>query len=125
MSNIVLIDHTEERLRISRQLLGTGHHVVETSDAGLVIQMVNGHINSSKIDAIIINSQLPKIYGSDAVTYFRTTYPNLPLIVILNSPDAALANNYLGMGVKDILIKPIDNNYLLKAVNKVVVPSSK
>ena len=119
MSNIVLIDEKEGRRSVSRQLLGTSHSVYEASDPGLVLEMVNEHFDSLKIDTIIINRQVAKISGGDAITHFRATYPKVPLIVILDSPDTALAIDYLEIGVKDILIKPIERNTLLNSLDKV------
>ena len=121
MPNIVLVDEIEERRGVSRELINTGHRIFEASDAGVVIRMVNENLHMLKIDAIIMDSQGPTVYGFDPVTYFRTTYPDVPLIAILPSPDIDLVNYYLGMGVKDFLIKPIMKSSLLKAVNKVAV----
>ena len=119
MANIVLIDEKKGRRSVSRQLLGTRHSVYEASDPGLVIEMVNGNFNSLKIDAIMINRQVAKIYEGDAITHFRATYPDVPLIVILDSPDTTLAIDYLEIGVKDILIKPIERKTLLNSLDKV------
>ena len=108
MPNIVLIGDKEERLSVIRELVDAGHRVVEASDGGQVIRLVNGKSDSLKIDAIIISDQSPKIYGSDAVSYFRITYPAFPLIALLESPDIPLANYYLEIGVKGLLVKPIE-----------------
>ena len=64
---------------------------------------------------------MPQIDETEAINYFQKEYPTLPLIVMTGFADTQLAVGFLKNGVKDYLVKPIEKDTLLAAVNKAVL----
>jgi two-component system chemotaxis response regulator CheY len=63
---------------------------------------------------------MPKINGAEAVSYFRSNYPRVPLIVLTGFPDADMATSFLRQGVVDYLVKPVEGEKLRSAVARAI-----
>jgi two-component system chemotaxis response regulator CheY len=63
---------------------------------------------------------MPKINGVEAIQYFQTQYPRVPLVVMTGHPDVQMATSFLKQGVMDYLVKPVEAEKLCTAVAKAV-----
>ena len=72
-------------------------------------------------DAAVCDIRMPKINGTEAINYFHKNYPTMPLIVMTGFPDTQLAVGLLKEWVKDYLVKPVEKDTLLAAVDKAVM----
>ena len=70
------------------------------------------------IDVIICDVRMPKISGVEAVEHFRREYPGTPIIVLTGFPDLNLAVEFMKEGVVDYLVKPVEKEKLISAVEK-------
>ncbi len=114
----VLVVDDEELIRkaVSLGLKRSGYDVEEAEDGGKAIEVLNAGENPIKVDVIICDIRMPKINGTEAIAYFRTQYPSIPIIVLTGYPDVELATSLLKAGVVEYLTKPVDRDKLVSAV---------
>lgn len=118
MKNHILIVDDEEQVRnvIRMQLGGTRFEVLEAEDGGQAIDLLDA--NPLTVDVIICDVRMPKINGIEAVAYFRKEYQSTPVIVLTGYPNVNLAVKFLKEGVVEYLVKPVEKEKLVKAVEK-------
>jgi len=118
MQHHVLILDDEEDIRtvIRRQLSGAQFEVLEAEDAEQAMQLLSE--NALTIDVIITDVRMPGISGVEAVDYFRLNHPGTPIIVLTGFPDMDLAVDFMKEGVVEYLVKPVDKEKLVEAVEK-------
>ncbi|MGH7233697.1 MAG: response regulator [Nitrospiraceae bacterium] len=114
----VLIVDDEESIRKTVGLLlqKSGYDVEEACDGEKAIVVLNTGENPMLVDAIICDIRMPKINGLEAIAYFRTQYPSVPVIVLTGYPNTDLSARLMKDGVVEYLIKPVDRERLLAAV---------
>jgi two-component system chemotaxis response regulator CheY len=59
---------------------------------------------------------MPKINGNEAIAYFRSQFPSVPVIVMTGQPDPQGLSSLFKQGVVDYLVKPLESAKVLKAV---------
>ncbi|MGH7253661.1 MAG: response regulator, partial [Nitrospiraceae bacterium] len=96
------------------------YEVVEAQDGEQAIKVLNSDDNPLMVDTILCDIQMPKVNGIDAIAYFRTQYPTVPIIVITGYPDVDLAVSLMKQGVRDYLVKPVSKERLLTVISKSV-----
>ena len=114
----VLVVDDEEPIRksVTLALKKAGYDVEEAEDGGKAIEVLNTGENPIEMDIIICDIRMPKINGTEAIAYFRTQYPSIPVIVLTGYPDVQLATSLLKAGVVEYLTKPVDRDKLVSAV---------
>ena len=113
---LVVDDEVEVRNVIRLQLSGTRFAVLEAEEGGQAIDLLND--NALTVDVIICDVRMPKIGGVEAIAYFRKEFPSTPIIVLTGFPDVDLAVKFLKEGVVEYLVKPIEKEKLIEAVEK-------
>jgi len=58
--------------------------------------------------------------GADAIAYFRSQHPCVPIVVLTGYPDIDLATSLLRQGVQDYLVKPVTMDRLLPVIKRAV-----
>jgi two-component system chemotaxis response regulator CheY len=81
-------------------------------------QTINEGENRLLLDVVICDIRMPKINGAEAIAYFRSNYPRVPLIVLTGFPDTDMATSFLRQGVVDYLVKPVEGEKLKEAVRR-------
>ena len=74
--------------------------------------------NALTVDVVICDVRMPKINGIEAVAYFRREYPSTPVIVLTGYPDVKLAVDFMKQGAVEYLVKPVEKEKLVEAVDK-------
>jgi len=113
-------DEADIRKVVRLTLEKAGYEVMEAEDGEKGIQEIQRDENRILMDAIICDIRMPKINGVEAIQYFQTQYPRVPLIVMTGHPDLQMATSFLQNGVSDYLVKPVDSEKLCAAVAKAV-----
>ncbi len=116
MDHHVLIVDDEQDIRkiIRMQLSGTRFEILEAEDAEQAIELLKN--NALTVDVIICDVRMPKISGVEAVDYFRRNFPSTPVLVLTGFPDLNLAVEFMKEGVLDYLVKPVEKEKLIEAV---------
>jgi two-component system chemotaxis response regulator CheY len=113
---LVVDDEADVRKVIRLQLKGTHFEVLEAEEGGQAIGLLND--NALTVDVIICDLRMPRIGGVEAIAYFRKEYPSTPVIVLTGFPDINLAVEFLKEGVVEYLVKPVEKEKLIEAVEK-------
>ncbi len=113
---LVVDDEAEVRKVIRLQLSGTHFEVLEAEEGGQAIDLLND--NALTVDVIICDVRMPKIGGVETIAYFRKEFPSTPVIVLTGFPDIDLAVKFLKEGVVEYLVKPVEKEKLIEAVEK-------
>lgn len=118
---VMIVDDEEEvRKPIRLNLTKAGYDVVEAYDGEHAIKTLNSDDNPLMVDTILCDIRMPKIDGTEAIAYFRTQYPNVPVVVLTGYPDLDLAVSLIKQGVLDYLVKPVSKEELLTVISKSV-----
>ena len=114
----ILVVDDEEQIRkvVGTTLKKGGYDVEEAGDGAKAIEVLGNGENPMMVDVIICDIRMPRINGTEAIKYFRSQYPSVPIIVLTAYPDFQLATSMLKEGVSDYLVKPVDRDKLLGAV---------
>jgi len=113
-------DEVDIRNVVRLTLEKAGYEVMEADDGDQGIQEIQRDENPIMMDAIICDIRMPKINGVEAIQYFQTQYPRVPLIVMTGHPDIDMATSFLQNGVVAYLVKPVDSEKLRTVVAKAV-----
>ena len=117
LGRVLIIDDEESIRQILRTILtNAGYDVEEADDGGRAVDVLNSGDNPLMVDVIICDIRMPKINGTEAITYFRAQYPSVPVIVLTGYHDAQLASSLLKRGVVEHLEKPADREKILASV---------
>jgi CheY-like chemotaxis protein len=63
---------------------------------------------------------MPKVGGKEVVTYLKSQFPSVPIIVLTGDPQYKDATDFLANGASAYLAKPFEPAALVKTVAKCV-----
>lgn len=115
---LVVDDEAQIRKPICLNLTKAGYEAVEAEDGDQAIKALNSGDNPLMVDTILCDIRMPKINGTEAVAYFRTQYPGVPVIVLTGYPDVEMAVSLMQQGVADYLVKPVSKEELLTVIGR-------
>jgi two-component system chemotaxis response regulator CheY len=113
-------DEADIRKVVRLTLEKAGYEVMEAEDGEKGIQEIQRDENPILMDAILCDIRMPKVNGVEAIQYFQTQFPRVPLIVMTGYPDVEMANSFLERGVMAYLVKPVDAEKLCSVITKAV-----
>lgn len=101
-------------------LTKAGYDVVDAEDGEKGVAAIqNSDENALLVDVIICDLYMPEMNGMEAIAYFRSQFPSVPVIVLTGTPDLLNARKLnMEQGVMDYLVKPVQPEQLLAAVHK-------
>jgi len=117
---LIVDDEAQIRKPISLNLAKAGYEVVEAEDGEQAIRTLGSDDHPLMVDAILCDIRMPKINGTEAITFFRTQYPGVPVVVLTGYPDLDMAVSLMKQGVLDYLVKPVSKEELLRVIAKSV-----
>jgi DNA-binding NtrC family response regulator len=113
---LILDDEPEVRRVVRQQLSGTRFDVLEAETAEQAMDLLRDYAMS--VDVVICDVRMPGISGVEAVSYIREAHPTKPIIVLTGHPDLDLAVDFMKSGVVDYIVKPVEKDKLVAAVEK-------
>lgn len=117
---LVVDDEAQVRKPITLTLQNAHYDVIEAEDGQQAIQLLQSRDNPLLVDTILCDIRMPKINGTQAIHYFRTQFPSVPVVVLSGYLDVELAVSLLKQGVLDYLVKPVEKDQLLEVIKKSV-----
>ncbi|MFM8551588.1 MAG: response regulator [Nitrospiraceae bacterium] len=121
LGRVLIVEDEENVRKVTRLTLqNAGYDVEEAEDGGKAVDVINSGENPLMVDVIICDIRMPKINGMEAIAYFRSQYPSVPIIVQTGFPDIEMATSLLKEGVAEYLVKPVEKDTLLAAVAKAI-----
>jgi two-component system, chemotaxis family, chemotaxis protein CheY len=115
---LIVDDEPDIRKVVRMTLQKAGYEVIEAENGEKAIEAINEGENRLLLDVIICDIRMPKVNGAEAIAYFRSSYPRVPLIVLTGFPDTDMATSFLRQGVVDYLVKPVEGEKLKEAVRR-------
>ena len=117
---LIVDDEAQVRKPIGLTLQAAHYSVVEAENGDQAIQLLQSGDNPLLVDTILCDIRMPKINGTEAIQYFRTQFPSIPVVVLTGYPDVDLAVSLMKQGVVDYLVKPVEKERLLDTIRKSV-----
>jgi two-component system, chemotaxis family, chemotaxis protein CheY len=117
---LVVDDESQVRKPIGITLRDAHYEVVEAENGEQAIELLQSGDNPLLVDTILCDIRMPKINGTEAIHYFRTQFPTVPVVVLTGYPDVDLAVSLLKQGVVDYLVKPVGKDQLVEVMKKSV-----
>lgn len=112
---ILLVDHVPKRLEQLKNSLVGAH--IQTLSATNLDQALEIAANN-KIDVLISDFSLGDVTGLDIFSRLKVKQPNCRCLLLTSRPDQVSMLEAIRNGVEDVLIKPLNDNVLLKSVHK-------
>jgi two-component system chemotaxis response regulator CheY len=118
----VLVVDDEPDIRKSVRLILTraGFDVIEAEDGAKGVAAIKAGDNALMVDTILCDIHMPNVDGMEAVAFFRAQFPSVPVIVMTGQPNVPNLTSLFKQGVVDCLVKPIEPDKLMAAVQKAV-----
>lgn len=117
---LVVDDDPEVRESVRLILKKAGYDVVDAEDGEKGIAAIRSGDNPLMVDTIICDLKMPKVNGMEAIAFFRSQFPSVPVLVLTGHPDVENIGTLMKQGVVDYLVKPVQAEKLTKAVEKAV-----
>ncbi len=115
---LVVDDEAEVRKSLRLMLTKAGYEVVEAEDGEKAMEVMNSGDNARMIDTIISDIYMPNMNGMEAIAYFRSQFPSIPVIVLTGQTDRQWVDMLYKQGVSDYLVKPVEPETLTSLVRK-------
>jgi two-component system chemotaxis response regulator CheY len=116
---LVVDDEPNIRKVLRLTLTMAGFDVVEAEDGEKGVAAIQkSDENALLVDVIICDIRMPKVNGIEAIAYFRSQFPSVPVIVLTAYPDLKVAAALLKEGVTEYLVKPVEAKQLIAAVHR-------
>jgi DNA-binding NtrC family response regulator len=115
---LVVDDEPSVRTVVRLILEKAGYDVLEAENGERAIEAINGGENRLVLDAVICDIRMPKTNGVQAIAYFQKAYPHVPVIVLTAFPETEMAVSFMLNGVADYLVKPVEAQKLITAVER-------
>jgi two-component system, NtrC family, response regulator HydG len=113
---ILLVDDEKEILDLTRMALGCDgiHNVVTLQDSRQVIPF----LKEKKVSTIVLDLTMPHISGTELLPTLVSEFPDIPVLIMTATDDLETAIECLKIGAFDYLLKPVEPNRLISAVDK-------
>jgi len=116
-SRILLAEDDPQLIAMyKRRLKREGYDAIGVSTAEACLE----RLQTSVVDAIIMDVGLPGMDGMTAMRHIVERYPSLPVIMATGDTNASTAVSALKDGAYDYIVKPIDMQRLLTIVGNAV-----
>ncbi len=114
--NVLIVDDDYDMLELlQRNLKIMQFHAYKASSVKEAIDI----LNSSSIDLLITDLQMPGINGLELIKYVQDHFPKIPKLVITGYPTLDSAVNSVKSGALDYLAKPFKSDELRNAIDRV------
>lgn len=115
MKKILIVDDDYHmRACINVVFRKAGFITVEVADGIGAIKKLEG----TKIDAVILDHDMPIMTGIEALKEFKRIAPEVPVVMFTGSNDEALGEAAIRAGASAFIRKPAENEVIIAAVKK-------
>lgn len=117
MARILVVDDEEPIRALLKRLLALHGHVVDTAADG---EQAVDQIQKRRYDLMIIDRQMPKMSGIDAVALLRTSprFKDLKILMVTLNSVTKDVDQAFEAGVDGYVVKPFDMEKLLAKVER-------
>ena len=113
----VVDDDPSFRTALERRLRTAGYMVATYPSAE---QLLNDLSDYSGLGCIILDVRLPGLSGPELQGRLRALGSTLPILFLTGYPDIPTTVNTIKAGAEDFLVKPINSDQLLRAIERAI-----
>ena len=115
---VMIVDDEESiLLAIDTTLRMAGiNNIITCGDSRQVIDL----ISEQKIELMLLDLNMPHIHGKRLLDAVNRDYPNIPVIIVTGAVDVETAVRCIKAGAFDYVVKPVEEDRLLTAVNRAI-----
>jgi DNA-binding NtrC family response regulator len=114
---MIVDDEASILLAIDTTLQMAGlNHTVTCQDSREVMGILAGN----SVEAMLLDLNMPNIDGHRLLDDVRREYPDVPVIIVTGAVDVATAVRCIKAGAFDYIVKPVEADRLITAVNRAV-----
>jgi len=115
-SPILLVDDEQEILDLTRIALGCEgfQNVLTLQDSRQLLPL----LQEQQVSLIVLDLMMPYLSGNELLPVLVNDYPEIPVMIMTASDDLETAIECLKCGAFDYLLKPVEPNRLMSAVDK-------
>lgn len=118
MINILIIDDNQSILNFLQiLLLQSGGIKVKTLQDSTKAYDV---LSNEQFDILLLDMDMPNVTGLDILKFINQHHIKITTIVLTGVEDVDLAISAMKLGTHDYMLKPIDENKLLKAIDNAI-----
>src|SRR5262249_54327696 len=113
---VVLVDDESQVLRSVSVLLRTAGlaHVIPLDDSRAVLPL----LAEQPVGVLVLDLTMPHLSGQALLEQIMATFPDLPIVVMTATNDLDIAVRCMQLGATDYLVKPVQTNRLVSAVQR-------
>ena len=115
---LIVDDEAELRKSIRLVLTKADYQAVEAEDGEQAIAAIRSGDSPLLVSAIICDLVMSKVNGMEAIAFFRSQFPRVPILVLTGHANIENVSELYEQGVVDYLLKPIAPEKLLAVVEK-------
>lgn len=114
---LIVDDEANILLAIDTALQMSGiNNTITCQDSRLVMDILAG----SPIEAMLLDLNMPNIDGHRLLDDVRREHPDLPIIIVTGAVDVETAVRCIKAGAFDYIVKPVEHERLITAVNHAI-----
>jgi two-component system, NtrC family, response regulator HydG len=119
---ILLVDDEKEILELTRMTLECEgiHNVITLQDSRQLLS----RLKEQRVSLIVLDLMMPYVSGIELLPALVSEYPDVPVLIMTASDDLETAVECLKVGAFDYLLKPVEPNRLISAIDKALKLSS-
>lgn len=115
--SVLLVDDSRDMLELLRRYMnGMGLTPFTTNNVVDAIEV----LEQGPVDLVITDLNMPEVSGTQLVRYIAQHFPQVPVLVITGFPDVKVAVQVMKQGAVEFLVKPVTEEELRAAVEKVL-----
>ena len=113
---ILLVDDEPEILNLTKMALGCEgiQNVLTLQDSRQLLPL----LKETKISVIVLDLMMPYLSGTELLPILVGDFPEIPVLIMTASDDLETAIECLKAGAFDYLLKPVEPNRLISAIDK-------
>ena len=97
-------------------LQAKGYELTTVNNGDEAVEIIRE--NTSDIDIIFLDENMPGVTGLQALSKIKKISPNIPVIMITKSEAEDIMEEAIGSQIADYLIKPVNPNQILLSIKK-------
>ncbi len=100
-------------------------HIIFLNEKGFQVKITNSGDDALNIlkqeyfDVIFLDENMPGLSGLDTLSFIKTSFPNLPVVMITKNETEHVMEEAIGSNIADYLIKPVNPNQILLCLKKI------
>lgn len=107
---------------LDRLLTGLGYRVVAGNSPLEALKLFMEA--PDRFDLALVNQTMPMMRGRELAGEMLAVRPDTPILLMTGYAESEVAEQALGLGVRDVLVKPVSERRLAEAVRRALAPAA-